>query len=349
MSAVQVEQGWMERFIAESLVCPLHRFPLSRAAERLACLGGCDYPIVEGIPFLLPQDLRHTHAGISCESFALLEQLRSAGAGPETQDRRQSVDEAVQRLVAATNSILYIPLLGKLRDYPIPVFPMQPPRIGSLLLDIGCGWGRWCFAAARAGFLPVGVDPSLQSVLAARRVARDLKLSALFVVGDSRYLPFANATFDAAFSYSVLQHFSDDDVMATLRSLKAVMKPDGVTKLHMLNRYGLRSLQVQLSRGFRGAQGFETRYWRPRELLEQFSKSLGPSTLEVDGFFVQGRYEDRHLFRAHHRLIVEVSQLLKLAAASVPPLRKLADNLFVVSRIPAAEPCGGAPGPTGRG
>lgn len=338
MNSIALEDGWIERFVTGSLVCPVHRHSLSRAASGLSCPSGCYYPIVEGIPFLLPQGIRQTHAGISRKSFALLQQTQSAGRGPEIEENRRSVDAAVQQLVAATNSILYIPLMGKLQNYPIPVFPMQPLRPGGLLLDIGCGWGRWCFAAVRAGFSPVGIDPSLESVLAAKRVARDLKIPALFVVGDSRYLPFAEATFDAAFSYSVLQHFSKDDVTATLHSLKAVMMPNGVTKLHMLNRYGLRSLQVQLWRGFRDAEGFETRYWTPRELLDRFSETLGPSTLEVDGFFVQGRYEDRHLFRAHHRFIVEISQLLKRAATVLPPLRNVADNLFVLSQISNAEP-----------
>lgn len=337
MNSTALEADWVERFVAGSLVCPLHRLALSKRSDQLSCARGCNYPIIEGVPFLLPRDVRQTHAGISGKSFALLEQIRGASRGLDM-ERRQPVDAAVQQLVAATNSILYIPLIGKLRDYPIPVLPMQPPRPGSLLLDIGCGWGRWSFAAARAGFSPVGIDPSLESALAARRVARDLKISALFVVGDSRYLPFATTTFDAAFSYSVLQHFSKDDVTATLRSLKAVMKPNGMTKLHMLNRYGLRSLQVQLSRGFRDAENFETRYWTPRELLDRFSETLGPSLLEIDGFFVQGRYEDRHLFRARHRAIVEVSQFLKRAATVLPLLRNAADNLFVVSQMSNAEP-----------
>jgi hypothetical protein len=129
-----------------------------------------------------------------------------------------------------------------------------------------------------------------------------------------------------------LQHFGKDDVVATLRSLKPLMRVDGISKLHVLNAMGLRSLLVQLRRGFREAKAFETRYWRVGEVLRTFDRWLGPSRLEVDGFFVQGRYEDRALFRPHHRLIVETSHALTRLSARFPAFGRLADNLFVVTR-----------------
>jgi 2-polyprenyl-3-methyl-5-hydroxy-6-metoxy-1,4-benzoquinol methylase/uncharacterized protein YbaR (Trm112 family) len=322
-----------ERPSQVALCCPIHRSGLKKnSAGRLECDSGCGYPVIDGIPFLLPRNIAHTNPAIARQSFVLADKILSSqdsGAGPADASR---VDAVVQDLVAATNSNLYQPLVGQLRDYPIPLFPMVPVRPGQRLLDIGCGWGRWCVAASRAGFLPVGVDPSLESVLAAKRVAARLGAEACFAVADSRYLPFPPATFDAAFSYSVLQHFADEDVCATLRALAGVMKPGSSTKLHMLNRYGLRSLQVQLQRSFRPATGFETRYWSPRELRTQFSALLGPSELELDGFFVQARYEDRHLFRPHHRVIVEISHALALMTKGLPWMKNVADNLFVVSR-----------------
>ena len=57
----------------------------------------------------------------------------------------------------------------------------------------------------------MGIDPSLDAVLAARRVSRQLGVEASFVVGDARFLPFANDSFDTVFCYSVLQHFSKEN------------------------------------------------------------------------------------------------------------------------------------------
>jgi SAM-dependent methyltransferase len=315
------------------LACPLHGGPLAAAPERMSCSEGCDYPRFGEVAFLLPREIAHTHRGIAQESF---EAAAAIGAGTRPAQRPEegnAIDPFVQRMIGHTNSNLYHHLAGHLHAYPIPEFPMTPPRAHALLLDIGCGWGRWSIAAARRGFAAIGIDPSLDAALAAARVAKQLGVEVRFVVGDSRYLPFRAHVFDAAFSYSVLQHFSKADVTATLRSLARAMKPGGISKLHLLNRWGLRSLQVQLRHATRAEQEFETRYWSPKEMIEALSDAIGPSRLEVDGFFVQGRYEDRALFKPHHRALVEASRLLSRAAEAIPLLTNAADNLFVVSRV----------------
>jgi SAM-dependent methyltransferase len=338
------------------LACPIHRRPLTATDERLTCPEGCDYPRFGEVPFLLPRAIAHTHRGIAAESFATAETLAATDRSPslEHSDRhpresggpdlldsrlrgndefREKIDPFVQKMIGHTNSNLYHHLAGQLRHYPIPDFPMIPEKPGARLLDIGAGWGRWSIGAARRGFDAIGIDPSLDAALAATRVARRLGADkARFVVADARYMPFRDGVFDAAFSYSVLQHFSKEDVAATLAALARVMRPGGISKLHLLNRWGLRSLEVQLRRAFRPAEEFETRYWSPAEMRAVFGQALGPSRLELDGFFVQGRYEDRALFKPQHRALVEASRLLVRAADYIPVLGALADNLFVISR-----------------
>ena len=256
---------------------------------------------------------------------------KSVGIVDNQPPSADQIDGWVQEMVAHTNSLLYTHLVGRLESYPIPEIPMVPRKQGDTLLDIGCGWGRWCLASARKGFFPVGIDTELRAALAAARVAHQLGLPARFVVADSRYLPFRPQTFDAAYSYSVLQHFSKENVIATLESLRPLMRPGSVSKLHLLNTLGVRSFLVKLRRGFRGAKGFETRYWFVGEMLRTFERCLGRSRIEIDGFFMQGRYEDRALFRLRHRLLFDVSRALTRLSRYIPALTHLADNLFVIT------------------
>jgi SAM-dependent methyltransferase/uncharacterized protein YbaR (Trm112 family) len=324
----------------ERLACPLHRTPLMHKDSQLLCESGCEYPVLDGIPFLLPAGVDQTDDDMFRESFACAEKLkaRRGDAGPATAPEG-GIDPRVQEYVAHTNSTLYKSVVGRLKAYPIPDFPMRASSPSAVLLDVGCGWGRWCCAAARAGFIPVGIDPSLPHLLAAQRVAKQLGHEAYFVVADSRYLPFLPGTFDAAFSFSVLQHFSRADVEHTLRSLAPAMKPGATSKLHILNWLGLRSLQVQLRRGFReGDRQFDTRYWSLPDALQIFRSVLGASRshIEVDGFFVQARYEDRKLLTPANRLILDLSRLLTALSRAVPPLARFADNVFIVSETQAA-------------
>ena len=125
------------------------------------------------------------------------------------------------RLTAATNGIAYRHLVGKLKEYPLPEIRL-PQGNRQTFLDIGCSWGRWCIAAARKGYTPIGIDPSLGAVMAANRIARQMGLQIKYVVGDGRFLPFKPEALDCVFSYSVLQHFSREDVAQRLRIHRAL-------------------------------------------------------------------------------------------------------------------------------
>src|SRR5207244_2994529 len=99
----------------------------------------------------------------------------------------ETIDGWVEKSIVKTHGNLY---RGRaLTRYPIPAFPLGPGE-GRSVLDVGCNWGRWTVAAARAGYRATGVDPKEKAVAAARRVAEQLGLGADYVVGDARNLPF---------------------------------------------------------------------------------------------------------------------------------------------------------------
>jgi ubiquinone/menaquinone biosynthesis C-methylase UbiE len=205
-----------------------------------------------------------------------------------------------------------------------------------LFLDVGCSWGRWCVAAARADYRPIGVDPSLGGIRAARHVAAQLGIDALFVVGDGRYLPLRDNLIDQAFSYSVLQHLSKDNARATLREIRRVLRPGGKSLIQMANKLGPRSLYNQLRLRFVKTEGFEVRYWLPGELLAAFREELGPTEVEVDGFFsLNPQISDMRFLPAKYRAVVRTSEVMRKTARFLPPLRYLADSLYLQTRIPS--------------
>jgi SAM-dependent methyltransferase len=201
-----------------------------------------------------------------------------------------------------------------------------------LFLEIGSNWGRWCIAAAQRGYRVVGIDPSLRSILAARRVARQLGVPALYLVADGRYLPFADATFQQVFSYSVLQHLSKQDVGTVLPEIRRVLQPSGRCLIQMPNVFGVRCLYHQARRGFRETRDFEVRYWTVPELKRVFGSAIGPSQVAVDGFFsLNPQISDVRLLPRRYRPIVHASEGLRQLSAAVPPLAYVADSLYVTS------------------
>lgn len=311
-------------WLAERLACPYDHLPLERADNTLRCRNGHTYRIKSGIPVLFRDDVDETHWHVT--------QARQAADAGYPSSSTDGINDYVQEAIGATGGFMYAPLIGRLVEYPIPATRL-PPGEGRHLLDIGSNWGRWTFAASRAGYRVVGIDPSLPAVQAAYDVAQQLGVEADFVVGDARYLPFAAGTFDAIFSYSVLQHFSKSDVKQTLSECRRTLAPDGFSLIQMANMLGVRSLFHQARRRFREPILFEVRYWTPRELKQAFTTLIGPSTVSVDGFLsLNAQPQDAHLLPARFRAVVKVSEALRAASGLLTVLKHVADSVYVESR-----------------
>ena len=321
--------GFIPRAIRELIVCPRDKEPLVSSQGKLRCPFRHEYGAFEGIPILLVSDAEQTH--IEGERSLYVgetgdgSQLRTFNVAPD------AIDPFVQNAISATNGNLYGNLIGKLNKYPIPHLRM-PPGNGSLFLEVGCNWGRWCIAAARAGYRAVGIDPSLKALRAAQRVSRQLGVEAHYVVADGRFLPFRDEAFERVFSYSVLQHLGPENVREMLREIKRVLGPGGSSLVQMANCFGVRCLYHQIRRGFRRATNFEVRYWAPLELKKAFEAAIGPSSLSVDGFFsLNPQISDIELLSFCNRAVVYASEALRRLSHSLSLLKYLADSLYISS------------------
>jgi SAM-dependent methyltransferase/uncharacterized protein YbaR (Trm112 family) len=312
-----------------SLACPRDHLPFQRENHQLACAGGHHYPLIDGLPVLVVDDATPTQP----DYWATEEQIAAVLASVVLDDASDEtgVDPYVKRLLVGTNGNLYRRLAAKsIERYPVPRLPL-PPGEGRLLLDIGCNWGRWSIAAARAGYRVVGVDPSFEAVVNARRIARRLGVSVEYVVADARALPFSDAVFDTVFSYSVLQHFAKADVHATVAETARVLKAGGTSWIQMANSHGLRNFQQRAKRHFREGEAFEVRYWKPGELKRVFGQ-IGPTKLLADGFFtLNGQIDDLDLLPMRYRGVVRASALLRAGSRPLPALARMADSVVLYS------------------
>ena len=152
------------------------------------------------------------------------------------------------------------------------------------------------------------------------------------MVADARYLPFRQNLFDYCFSYSVLQHFSKSDVKKVLPEVNYVLKPGGISRILMQNKYGLRSLYKQLKQSFRKPVEFEIRHWSPSELLSTFEQNIGFSKILLGSFFTQAQISELDLFTTGNRIILEVAEFLKKMNEKIPFLTRFGDNLFLISQ-----------------
>jgi SAM-dependent methyltransferase len=88
-------------------------------------------------------------------------------------------------------------------------------------LDVGCGGGHFLRAPLELGWQVIGVDVSEDQL----RVARDRHPDVELVRADATALPFADDSFDAAFS--TFTHTDFDDFAAALAEARRVLRSDG--------------------------------------------------------------------------------------------------------------------------
>jgi SAM-dependent methyltransferase len=241
------------------------------------------------------------------------------------------VDPVISYLIGATSGLGYINLIGRLKSYPIPDIPVGSGN-GELLLDMGSSWGRWSVSAARKGWRVIGIDPSLGAIMAAQRAFSGMGLDISFVCGDARFLPFKAGTFSCAFSYSVIQHFSESDAELAIAEAGRVLCQGGVAKIQMAHKGGLRSIYVRTRRDYANAGVFRVRYWSLASMRNIFTKKIGPSKLTAEGFGGLGLLtEDQQYVSRRVKLVIAISELLKKLSAVVRPLIHLADSVYVVA------------------
>ena len=100
--------------------------------------------------------------------------------------------------------------------------------LGSVVLDVGCGFGLESLRLARLvqpGGRVLGIDKSADFIKEAQARAAQAKLAVDFRVGDAEALPFANATFDVTRAERVLVYLPEPK--RALEEMRRVTRPGG--------------------------------------------------------------------------------------------------------------------------
>jgi ubiquinone/menaquinone biosynthesis C-methylase UbiE len=103
---------------------------------------------------------------------------------------------------------------------------------GKLVLDVGCGMGRFAEIASRWGARVVGIDLSLACEVAAKNLS---ERQANFFQADVFKLPFAPESFDYIYSIGVLHHTPDCE--QAFKSLPRLLKPGGRIAIWLYSAY----------------------------------------------------------------------------------------------------------------
>ncbi len=221
----------MKPKLLELLVCPhcagtLHQTPFAANGDDtlegvLTCGCGSSYPVIDGIPrfidnaFATFQDFTNRHATHLSDHIATV----SRATDPMAMDLRRTQESFGYQWTrfSAMSSDFHDNFLSYIDPIDESFFE------GKLGVDIGCGFGRHIYNAAKFGAEMVGVDYSA-AIDATRRNVEHLQ-NVHLVQANLYRLPFRPGTFDFAYSIGVLHHMPEPE--RGFQSVVSLVKPNG--------------------------------------------------------------------------------------------------------------------------
>jgi len=164
---------------------------------------------------------------------------------------------------------------------------------GKLILDVGCGMGRFAEVATRWGARVVGIDLSLACEVAAHNLG-DREFVAL--QADVLNLPFAPESFDLIYSIGVLHHTPNCE--QAFKSLPQYLKPGGTVAVWLYSGYN--------------------KWYRFSDLYRKVTPRISPRTLNA-------------FFRVSVPFFYYVDRGLRAVPVIGPPMAGLVHHVFPVN------------------
>jgi ubiquinone/menaquinone biosynthesis C-methylase UbiE len=105
---------------------------------------------------------------------------------------------------------------------------LRAPRAADRVVDLGCGWGTFCFAWADLAASVVGVDFSERSIeLCRSRLAETPKENVRFVCADAAATGLEAHACDLVLAADLFEHLYPDDSTRVAREAYRLLSPGG--------------------------------------------------------------------------------------------------------------------------
>lgn len=105
---------------------------------------------------------------------------------------------------------------------------LRPPRPDERVVDLGCGWGTFCFAWADRVREVVGVDFSEKAIaLCRKRLAQSPHPNVRFVEADAGDTGLPAAAFDHAVAADLFEHLYPSDSVRVADEAFRLLRPGG--------------------------------------------------------------------------------------------------------------------------
>lgn len=332
-----------KKFLKKIIYCPsCHKNKISYKVKYCLCTHcGEKYPIIFDIPILMSNK--------KCKNLKLNYYKKNYQKKIlNSQDfnlNKYGIIKHVEKILMGTSGILY-ENIKTLKEYPFAKIPFSQLKKNKnrFLLDVGCGWGRWTISAAQKYYISIGIDKSIKSLIAAKKICDSLNIkNCFFICCDAKEIPLKNNFFDAIFSFSFLQHFSENNLKTILKNIYDKLKNGGTFKTQMVNKYSLRGLYNSFKIKYfpnkmiktgkmdkrKDEDSFTVRYFSIIKIRKIFKEFFFIKEINNYSFFTQAQMTDFKIFDLKFKGFMIIANFFNLISNYFFFLKYLSDNIMI--------------------
>jgi ubiquinone/menaquinone biosynthesis C-methylase UbiE/uncharacterized protein YbaR (Trm112 family) len=183
----------------------------------LVCQGcGASYPILQGIPHLIPGGVLETHKAREVQGWNSLRQQHGAYEHPD-------LETSFVLPYTGSGTWATVSLMFDMAVHEMAITGHET------ILDVGAGQGWAARRFAERGCAAIAIDIDADELYGLGRAWAIMQHAGVYyepVIGDGEHLPFQPDQFDFVFFSAALHHF--EHTAAVLRQMYTVLKPGGM-------------------------------------------------------------------------------------------------------------------------
>lgn len=187
---------------------------------------------------------------------------------------------------------------------------------GDIVLEAGCGFGRYCFWLQSMGVSSIGIDLVREALVAGGKYAKSEGLQRPFILADVTNLPFKNEIFDGYISIGVIEHFrSVEEVKSAFNEMNRILRRRGKAFISVPNPIALHHLLPRILSHFG---------YKPKVFLKPLYKKDLIAYAENEGFRIVKSY----ICDFYYPFYAILSHLLRTNLWAVKSVMKRSLNIF---------------------
>jgi len=187
------------------------------------------------------------------------------------------------------------------------------------VLEIGVGLGADHQKFAEAGAQLTGIDLTERAVKHVQKRLALFKLKSNVIQGNAESLDFQDNTFDLVYSWGVLHH--SPNTPRTITELYRVLKPGGVAKVMIYNKYSLVGFMLWLYYALFRLKPFTslntiyanhlespgTKAYTPKEARRLFSQF---NSVQIKTVLTHGDLLESNVGQKHSQIVIKIAKSL---------------------------------------